>query len=768
MPGELHILGVRHHGPGSARSALRALEIIKPDCVLIEGPPDADDLIAHVARPDLKPPVAILIHDVQTPANAVYYPFAEFSPEWQAMRWAVMANVPVRFMDLPQSLRMAVELARVEAIKKELDAALANKVNDGLPESGATNGETPAVTTLEARAEPDPLQQLAEAAGFDDGERWWEHVVEGRRDGNADVFAAIREAMAELRAGQQQPRDPDEPLREAWMRRTVREAQKEGFRNIAVICGAWHAPALDVEKTPKKQDDETLKGLAKMKVAATWVPWTYDRLAFASGYGAGVHSPGWYEHLWTRSGEVLESWMTRVARLLREKDIDCSSAHVIEAVRLSETLATLRGRPLADLSDIADAARSIFCFDSDLAMRLIGRELLVGFRMGEVPEDTPMVPLQQDLLAQQKRLRLKPEAQDKEFDLDLRNQIDRDRSVLLHRLRLLGIDWGTPEPNRGGKGTFHELWRLQWDPSFAIRLIEAGVLGTTIERAAGAKLAQLAREAPDLRSLAAHLQDAMLADLGEAAKALVRQIENAAAISSDVALLMETLPSLASLIRYGNVRQTDETMVRHIVDGMMPRITVGLGGAVSSLNDDAAEQMAQLISSTSDALGLLESEAHLEDWFASLTRITDQDTVHGLVRGRCARLLLDANRLDTEGVSQRISRTLSRGNDPAHGARWLEGFLRGSGLLLIHDPKLLRLIDEWVVEIQPGTFEELLPLLRRTFSTFPKPERKQLGQLVKSRTTAEHQTQAITSDTLNHDRAARALPFLLQILGGER
>src|SRR5678815_5856550 len=80
------IFGIRHHGPGSARSLLRALDELKPDCLLIEGPPDADEIIPYAARAEMRPPVAILVHDAERPADAVYYPFAEFSPEWQAMR----------------------------------------------------------------------------------------------------------------------------------------------------------------------------------------------------------------------------------------------------------------------------------------------------------------------------------------------------------------------------------------------------------------------------------------------------------------------------------------------------------------------------------------------------------------------------------------------------------------------------------------------------------------------------------------------------------
>jgi hypothetical protein len=751
----LHILGIRHHGPGSARSVLRALDELKPDCLLIEGPPDADDLIPHAAKQDMAPPVAILIYDAANPAAAVYYPFARFSPEWQAMRWALANGVPVRFMDLPQWHRLAIHAGA------ERSAAPASST-DGEPEEGRGG------IALCPGVERDPLQRLATAAGFDDGERWWEHVVEHRHagGGGAELFAAIRDAMAELRQSSQSSVDPDEPLREAHMRRTIREAQKAGHANIAVVCGAWHAPALGVAAMPKKDDDDLLKSLPKLKTSATWVPWTYDHLTFASGYGAGVRSPGWYEHLWDCREHVVPSWMARVARLLRGRDVDCSSAHVIEAVRLSETLATLRGRPLADLSDIADATRSVFSFDSDVVMRLIERDLLVGDRLGEVPADTPMVPLQQDLLAQQKSLRLKPETLEKTVDLDLRNETDRGRSVLLHRLRMLGIDWGTPAHAGGSaKGTFHEIWRLRWDPGFIVKLIGAGALGNTIEAASAAALARAARETSNLRQLAEMVQDAMLANLGDAAVALVRQIENVAALATDVALLMQTLPPLTNLVRYGNVRQTDEALVRHLVDGIVPRITAGLGGAVSSLNDEAAAMMEGHLRSTHAAVEQLDASQHTGDWLDALARILEHDTVHGLVRGRCARLLLDANRIDTPAVAQRLGQTLSRGTDPAHGARWLEGFLSGSGLLLIHDVKLLGLIDAWVADIAPDVFEELLPLLRRTFSTFPPPERRQIGQLLAAGTGGSGIVKRADGDeAINHERAERALPLLVTIL----
>ena len=114
---------------------------------------------------------------------------------------------------------------------------------------------------------------LAEAAGFDDGERWWEFVVEGRRDG-ADLFAAILEAMAEVRASVPRRGRPRESCgaRPTCGRRSARR-RREGHRAIAVVCGAWHAPALAVEAWPAGQGRRgAVEGLPKTKVAATWVP----------------------------------------------------------------------------------------------------------------------------------------------------------------------------------------------------------------------------------------------------------------------------------------------------------------------------------------------------------------------------------------------------------------------------------------------------------------------------------------------------------------
>ncbi len=294
------------------------------------------------------------------------------------------------------------------------------------------------------------------------------------------------------------------------MRRGIREAAKQGFTNVAVVCGAWHAPAL--EKLPSAaEDDRTLKALPKpMKTAAAWVPWTFDRLAAESGYGAGIESPGWYAHLWSGAEPLAVSWMARVGALFREEGLDASAAHLVEAVRLAETLAAMRGRAVPSLSELNEAVRACLAMGSDLPLRLVRDRLIVGQVMGETPPDAPVAPLAADLEQLTRRLRMKPEPGQKTIDLDLRNETDRARSHLLHRLGILGIHWGQTQQVFGKSGTFHEVWMLAWQPEFAIDLVAASRFGNTIEEAAS----NSSIEAANARERAA---GADLADRGGAA-----------------------------------------------------------------------------------------------------------------------------------------------------------------------------------------------------------------------------------------------------------
>jgi hypothetical protein len=497
----------------------------------------------------------------------------------------------------------------------------------------------------------------------------------------------------------------------------------------------------------------------------TWVPWTHGRLASWTGYGAGVTSPGWYHHLFTTHDRVVPRWLVRVAAVLRQEDLPVSSAHVIEAVRLAEALATLRGRPLAGLSELSVATRAVLCNGDEVLLDLVQRRLVVGELLGSVPADAPTVPLARDLAARQRRLRLKPEALERDLDLDLRKPNDLARSHLLHRLRLLDINWGTPaEEARVGKGTFWESWRLAWAPELSVDVIGAAAYGTTVESAATARTAELAAKAAELSTVTDLVERCLLAHLPDALPPVLTALDDRLALDTDVAHLMDALPALTRSLRYGDVRGTDTGALTSVVGGLVVRACVGLPPAFAGLDDQAAQAMRTRVDGVHSALKTLADADLTNRWLDTLTAVAGGTGVPGLLAGRLTRLLYDEGRLGAAEAARRMGLAVSVGTPPAVAAAWIEGFLAGGGLILVHDENLLSLVDGWLSAIPDDTFVEVLPLLRRTFATYSAPERRAIGERVRRGTDRPASTMDDVED-LDPDRVALVLPVLRTLLG---
>lgn len=755
------VLGIRHHGPGSARSVRDALDELDPAVVLVEGPPELDPVIPFVADPRLVPPVAGLVYAVEEPGRATFYPLAVFSPEWVALRWAVERGRRARFIDLPAAHQLAdrpgpdggsVDVASDDEGQTGDDVATVDG-EDGAPRAAAA----PPVR-------PDPIAALAEAAGYDDPERWWEDAVEHRTGSALARFEHIRAAMAELRAGGTWP-DPENERREAAMRTAVRAEVRTGTGAVAVVCGAYHAPAVHPEGFgPAAADRALLTGLPKVKVTGTWAPWTAARLALASGYGAGITSPGWYRHLFVEGGrpgatsdDVATRWLVRVSQALRAEGLDASPAHTVEATRLAGALAAVRGRPSVGLAELTDATRTVLCGGSDLPLQLIERTLVVGEALGVVPESVPMVPLAADLARRQRALRLKPAASVTTLTLDLRKDLDRARSLLLHRLALLGVQWALPAEQQGRTtGTFKEAWQLEWRPELAVAVVEAGLRGTTVPGAAEGLVREQADEAADLTTLSALVEQCLLCDLPGALSDVLTALEQRTAHQHDPLALLGAVEPLARTRRYGTVRDLDTAGVAQVLRTIVTRVSVSLRAACANLDDAAGAGMRAAVEAADRGVRLLDDPALTTPWRAGLVGLAADERAHPSVSGRVHRLLLDAAVLDGGTVAERMSRRLSVGAPAVEGAAWLDGFLEGDALLLLHDAPLLAIVDNWVAEVDDATFDDLLPLLRRSFSRFTPAERRQIGHRLRSPASAHH------GDVETID-VARALPAALVV-----
>jgi hypothetical protein len=765
MDERVHLFGIRHHGPGSAASLVAALDALQPTAVLIEGPPEGDALIAYAAAPDMRPPVALLAYAKDDPANAVFFPFAVFSPEWQAMRWSLHQQRPVRFIDWPAAMSLAQRAADKSAEPEER--------SDEESDESATEPSEP--TPAEpAAVERDPLDRLAEVSGHADGEALWNALVESRGAAR-EVFVSIEEAMTALRAATDAlHRGPAAALREtrreAHMRQEIRKALKEHAGPIAVVVGAWHVPALR-QKIAATEDRATLKDVPRTKAEITWVPWTETRLAAASGYGAGVHSPGWYAHLWSLyeddrahvAPEVFAAtWQSKVAALLRQEGHTAATASAIEAARLAVALAALRGHASPGLEEMRDATLSALCHGDATPFRLIEARLIVGEAIGNLDDSVPQMPLAADLALWQRRLRLKPEALEQDIALDLRSEAGLAKSVLLHRLDLLGVTWGRLMDAEAGRGTFREVWRLAWAPELSVKLAEALIHGITIEQAAAGAATAGAAASGQISDLAELVRRCLLADLPDAAERCIARLQAAAVGAVDVTKLMRAVPPLVSILRYGTARKMPVEALSALARALAVEVIAGVGLAGRNLDDAAADEMRQAMTGF-DATMTLIGDAHLNaEWDARLRALVDDPQVVPLVAGLALRLLYDRGSLSQEIVAAAFSRALSPSVPPKAVGQWLEGFLGSSAEVMLQDHTLRELVDTWLSEPDDDDFIELLPVLRRAFGSFGMTERRRLlAEIGKGH--RETPTAAIAG--INSPGFEKALPLLFQILG---
>jgi hypothetical protein len=203
-----------------------------------------------------------------------------------------------------------------------------------------------------------------------------------------------------------------------------------------------------------------------------------------------------------------------------------------------------------------------------------------------------------------------------------------------------------------------------------------------------------------------------------------------------------------------------------LFDGIYQRVLVGLPNACGSLDEDAAAAMANALAQVHEAVSLLDRPDWITAWMDSIAGLAERDSATPLVRGFAARLAHDKGRLGRDDLVRLAGRALSRAVPPNEVAAWMEGLLRGGALLLMHAHDLWAVLDGWLADLSADALDAVLPLLRRAFSSFSGPERRSMGEIVRTLRGEGRRTSPVEGLTeIDERRAALVLPVLAQILG---
>ncbi|MFD8621173.1 DUF5682 family protein [Streptomyces sp. NPDC059513] len=501
-PGLPFLIGVRHHAPSLAAAVPALLDAAAPDVLLVELPAEFQPWLGWLAHEETQAPVALAAVPAGVPGTGgergpAFYPFADFSPELAALRWAARNGVPAVACDLP--------LADRAWARGGPDAPAPVPGADSVPAPGEGHGLSAALRSrLTGR----------------DGDDLWDRLVEAPAPGSPPE--ALRRAAlltgwalryeAEARHGV----DGTDLVREACMREHIADALANG-RRPAVVVGAFHAPALlppaadaaracavdapdalvvgvpDGPSTPAVDAPDALNasvvdapstlapdapstpavdaahapgaeapnapadapgtpvqgpgvGVAAGSCTVSLIPYTYPLLDSRSGYPAGIRDPEWQHTVLEAAGdpaalhEALVRTAVRVCVALREQGHPYGPADGREVVRVAGDLARLRDLPAPGRGELLEAVQTVLgrgeTYGTGRAVAHALERVLVGTRTGHPAPAAPRSGLGPAVEAETEALSLPGPADAYEkTPRDLR--LDPARSALDGRRELL-------------------------------------------------------------------------------------------------------------------------------------------------------------------------------------------------------------------------------------------------------------------------------------------------------------------------------------------
>ncbi|MFD8073720.1 DUF5682 family protein [Streptomyces sp. NPDC059718] len=734
-PAAPYLVGVRHHAPSLAAALPALLDGAKPDVLLVELPGEMQEWLPWLAHEDTRAPVALAAAPGHGGGGPAFYPFADFSPELAAVRWAARSGVPVVACDLP----------------------LADRAWDAGRTTAAPGDSGPGLQgALRARLTGRP------------GDDLWDRLVEASAPGSPPE--ALRRAA--LLTGWALRRDAAEgagvPVldlrREQWMRARIAEATADG-RRAAVVVGAFHAPALvpadawPAGTAPVEGPDAPPVPEGGTMWTTSLIPYAYPLLDERSGYPAGIRDPEWQHMVLEAAGdpaaldEALTRAAVRICAELRAQGHPSGPADAREISRLAGDLARLRGLPAAGRGELVEAVQTVLAqgepYGRGRAVARAMERVLVGTRGGRPAPHAPRSGLAPAVEAELAALGLPApgpdsgapaEARDLRLD-PLRSDLDRRRELLLRRLSVCGVPYAEPKDVTGAAGTegLTTRWEVRWTPATAAMLTAAAVRGVTAAQAAEGVLRERRRQETDEGGPTAAQTLAGLARAAECG--LPGLAGERLAETADVLPASGTLPELLA-----GLALLDRVRAGHIAGLGADEARTARATAVAVLLTAAAVRQVDGLTGSedpADAHALLEL-AHRADLLGGV-RLTDalaRLAADGspLMRGAAGAVRVLLGHEAPESLGARVASWVDAAGDPDSRAALtarLTGLLTAAGPLLeAAAPALEPLLDR-VRDLPDQAFLSRLPALRGGFDTLSPAARDRLLSAVEERLDAD-------------------------------
>jgi hypothetical protein len=466
-------------------------------------------------------------------------------------------------------------------------------------------------------------------------------------------------------------------------------------------------------------------------------PYSFDRLDALHGYDAGMPNPGFYHAVWkARAGKadlrVHEKLLRDVVSHLRDKKQPVSSADLIAAETTARALAAVRGHAEVWRTDFVDGLRGAILKDEVVGLRHPIMDavfaVLRGGERGVLAEGTTLPPLVTDLRNDLDRLNLVARVDAQDISVKLTDPFGRERSRLMHRIRLLdlgGYALTGSTLNEPNAAELEETWRLARAPDFDAHCIETSRYGATSAEATASRLLEMAGTANrDAAAASKLLLDAALAGLDTLSDDLLATVRRLIHTDGDFFGVAVALGRLLSLYRYDTALGTagrpdlgqllSETFARALW------LLESLGQTVGKDREIVAGIRALL--DTFDrcdlALGLDRNEL-----IDVLRRVSGDAGQNPLTRGATLGALWAIGAADATLVMTRLREFA----DPEHLGDFLGGLFALAREQVQRQKDLLLGVNDVLSDYETDEFLTALPPLRLAFTYFTPREKNNLA-----------------------------------------
>ncbi|MBE5933630.1 MAG: hypothetical protein E7263_09455 [Lachnospiraceae bacterium] len=779
---------IRHHSPACSYHLIKCMEEYKPECILIEGPEGANEMLDVMTDGDTEAPFAIYYSykdskgyvSKEKEAYKCYYPFLDYSPELVAARYGVKQGANTAFFDLPYA-----------------EILIASEENKGLRKKEDKNNYNDDYYLASNRF----FKSLVERTGVRHFDEFWEKYFElkGLTISTDEFVKNMLHYCVLSRVNSDERRLQEEGClsREAYMCKNI-EAAKGKYSRILVVTGGFHTYGL-MESVPSNvvdcdNQDTKLSNRISSNSSATLklhnipqddqgvylMSYSMEAADGLNGYASGMPHPSFYQDVWqelekivvdgikdgndkaivsvdngdSNEGESVESgigqiykdtvlkYIVNVGKTVRKKEGYLSTYDEICAYNMADNLAMLRGKEYPGAYELYDSVLSSFVkgeynFATSLPMDILRRQL-TGKKIGKLCKNAKIPPLVQSFEELSRKYKLK-------IGTSVKNEVTlsifstkrhREISEFLYQMTFLDTGFAIRQkgPNlrlKKDRNLIREIWSYKWSTQVIAALIDKSVYGGTLEEACVSLVGSKLKE--DMNSSVASdiLIQMFEMGLSEQLSSAITRLEQLLGQDEDFFSLVNAFSNVIMLDELSALYQSD-IEIKPLIMAVYRKVMYTLPHMHQVKEENLADTM-EAVKTLNSILSRKEYEKDLESFIDILEGLLNKKDINPGLDGAIRGVLYGRGRFTASEVGNACAGYMSGTKEKKlKAATFLRGvFFTARDLIFVGDT-FLRIIDEFLLGVEDKDFMQLLPQFRIAFSYFTPAEIDKLGGKVAS------------------------------------